>query len=120
MEILDTELSKKMEHEIFQLSIKQKVRTNPNTQNVTEHYVSTWENAADQHHIIFGNDEDPEDEDSVEQVVKDVGAISFRNEVNEKIRSYMERSGMKSWEWTGHWKTEGGTLYAKFQRRINQ
>ena len=115
MDILDTELSKKMEHQVFEFFTETSTGTNSTPQNVVEQRnFANWKDSADHHQIII------KDGEQVEQVVKHVGPIWGQHEANAKVRRYMERSGMKNWEWTGHWNSEGGTSYAQFQRKINQ
>jgi len=115
MDILDTELSKKMEHQVFEFFLEKSTGTNSTPQNVVEQRnFANWRDSADHHQIII------KDGEQVEQVVKHVGPIWGQHEANAKVRRYMERSGMKNWEWTGHWNSEGGTSYAQFRRKINQ
>ena len=115
MDILDTELSKKMEHQVFELFIEKSTGTNSTPEyEFKQRNFADWTDSADHHQIII------KDGELLEQVVKRVGPISGQNEANEKVRRYMERSGMKNWEWTGQWNTELGTSYAQFRRKINQ
>jgi len=117
MDILDKELSEKMEDEVFKLFTleKETVGTTGTPQNVVApRSFSNWKDSADHHQIII------KDGEQVEQVVKHVGAIWGQYEASAKVRRYMENSGMKNWEWTGHWNSEGGTSYAQFHRKINQ
>jgi len=115
LDILDTELSKKMEHQVFEFFTETSTGTNSTPQNVVEQRnFANWKDSADYHRIII------KDGEQVEQVVKHVGPIWGQHEANAKVRRYMERSGMKNWEWTGHWNSEGGTSYAQFRRKINQ
>ena len=116
MDILDKELSEKMEDEVFKLFLEREtVGANAIPQNVVApHSFSNWNDSADHHQIII------KDGEQVEQVVKHVGPIWGQYEASAKVRRYMESSGMKNWEWTGHWNSEGGTSYAQFHRKINQ
>merc|ERR1712136_378046 len=116
MDILDEQFSKQMENEVFKLIFENdnagSIETLPNV--VAERSFSNWKDSANYHQIII------KDGEQVEQVNKHVGPIWGQYEAGAKVRRYMESSGMKNWEWTGHWNSEGGTSYAQFHRKINQ
>merc|ERR1712176_140673 len=115
MDILDEEFSKQSENEVFKLTFQNdnagSIETPPNV--FAERSFSTWKDSANYHRIII------KDGQQVETVTKHVGPIWGQYEAGAKVRRYMESSGMKNWEWTGHWNSEGGTSYAAFQRKIN-
>jgi hypothetical protein len=115
MDILDEEFSKQSENEVFKLTFQNdnagSIETPPNV--VAERNFSNWKDSANYHKIII------KDGEQVEQVIKHVGPIWGQYEAGAKVRRYKESSGMKNWEWTGHWNSEGGTSYAQFQRKIN-
>jgi len=116
MDVLDNELLNKKENEVFKLIIQTEndgtVETPPNL--VAQRRFSNWKDSENHHQIIINDGE------QVEQVVKHVGPIWGQYEAGVKVRRFMESSGMKNWEWTGHWNSEGGTSYAQFHRKINQ
>ena len=51
-------------------------------------------------------------------VIKNVGPIYSHNQAKEKVNAFMANNGMSDWTWTGHWNSEGGTSYAKFEKRV--
>jgi hypothetical protein len=115
MDILDEELSKKWENEVFRLR-----NENENTESLEtsteipqQFRVADRNFSVDYHRIVT------KDGEQVETVTKCVGPIWGQYEAAAKVRRYMENSGMKNWEWHGSWNSEGGTSYAHFQRKIN-
>ena len=122
MDILDEEFSKKWESEVFKLMIEnentESLEASTETPTIPPQFrVADRNFSVDYHQIII------KDGEQVERVTKCVGPIwpniSGNYEAAAKVRRYMETSGMKNWEWTGHWNSEGGTSYAQFERKID-
>jgi len=115
MDILDEELSKKWENEVFKPTIENENTESLETSTETppQFRVADRNFSVDYHQIVT------KDGEHVETVTKCVGPIWGQFEAAAKVRRYMENSGMKNWEWHGSWNSEGGTSYAHFQRKIN-
>lgn len=114
MNMLEKQLSNKMENEVFELMIERTAGTDQTPPNIDQRSFSNLKDRANYHQIQI------KDGEQVETVLKHVGPIWGQYEAATKVRRYMESSGMKNWEWTGHWNSEGGTSYAYFQRKVNQ
>ena len=112
MDSLDEEFTKQLSNEVFKLIFQNDFKSsfdlepkNPPKRSLKDR--------ANYHQIIV------KDGEQIEYVTKCVGPIWGQYEAGAKVRRYMESSGMKNWEWNGHWNSEGGTSYAYFQRKIN-
>ena len=115
MDSLDGYFSKQLENEIFKPISNPFIFENENNRSLEPKTPPkrSLKDRANYHNII------DKDGQQIETVTKCVGPIWGQYEAAAKVRRYMESSGMKNWEWNGHWNSEGGTSYAYFERKIN-